>query len=105
MEGVEAALDQLAAELLFHGALEPGIGRAHAVRAGLLDDGDVDQQVVTAEPVLDQPLGSLLPAGGEFWYSPQKTTDTSTNLGPTSPLLTDMNDWSPGYGRYIRSTG
>jgi prepilin-type N-terminal cleavage/methylation domain-containing protein len=43
----------------------------------------------------------LLSAGGEFWYSPQKTTDTSTNLGPTSPLLTDMNDWSPGYGGTI----
>ena len=39
----------------------------------------------------------LLP-GGEAWASPQKLTDTSTNLGPTSPLLTDMNDWSPGYG-------
>jgi len=40
----------------------------------------------------------LLPAGGEAWSSPQKLTDLSTNLGPTSPLLTDMNDWSPGYG-------
>ncbi len=39
----------------------------------------------------------LLP-GGEPWYSPQKATDISTNVGPTSPLLTDMNDWSPGYG-------
>ena len=39
----------------------------------------------------------LLP-GGEAWSSPQKVTDVSTNLGPTSPLLTDMNDWSPGYG-------
>jgi prepilin-type N-terminal cleavage/methylation domain-containing protein len=37
-------------------------------------------------------------AGGEEWYSPQKTTDVSTNLGPISPLVTDMNDWSPGYG-------
>jgi prepilin-type N-terminal cleavage/methylation domain-containing protein len=42
----------------------------------------------------------LLP-GGEAWLSPQKLTDTSTNLGPTSPLLTDMNDWSPGYGGSI----
>lgn len=40
-------------------------------------------------------------AGGEAWTSPQKLTDTSTNLGPTSPLLTDMNDWSPGYGRSV----
>ncbi|HTL54689.1 MAG TPA: prepilin-type N-terminal cleavage/methylation domain-containing protein [Candidatus Limnocylindrales bacterium] len=39
----------------------------------------------------------LLP-GGEPWESPQKLTDISTNVGPTSPLLTDMNDWSPGYG-------
>ena len=39
----------------------------------------------------------LLP-GGEPWYSPQKLTDVSTNVGPTSPILTDMNDWSPGYG-------
>ncbi|HWW03361.1 MAG TPA: prepilin-type N-terminal cleavage/methylation domain-containing protein [Candidatus Acidoferrum sp.] len=39
----------------------------------------------------------LLP-GSEEWSSPQKLTDVSTNLSPTSPLLTDMNDWSPGYG-------
>jgi prepilin-type N-terminal cleavage/methylation domain-containing protein len=43
---------------------------------------------------------ALLP-GGEAWYSPQKATETSTNIGPTSPLLTDMNDWSPGYGGSI----
>src|SRR5271165_1119498 len=36
--------------------------------------------------------------GGEEWFSPQKLTEVSTNVGPTSPLLTDMNDWSPGYG-------
>src|SRR5258706_3655679 len=42
----------------------------------------------------------LLP-GGDYWYSPKKTTDTSPNLGPTSPLITDMNDWSPGYGGTI----
>jgi len=41
----------------------------------------------------------LLPAvGAEAWLSPQKLTETGTNLGPTSPLITDMNDWSPGYG-------
>jgi type II secretory pathway pseudopilin PulG len=39
--------------------------------------------------------------GGEVWFSPQKLTETGTNVGPTSPLLTDMNDWSPGYGRSI----
>lgn len=39
----------------------------------------------------------LLP-GGEAWYSPQKLTEVSTNIGPSSPILTDMNDWSPGYG-------
>ena len=39
--------------------------------------------------------------GGEVWFSPQKLTETSTNIGPTSPLLTDMNDWSPGYGGSI----
>ena len=39
----------------------------------------------------------LLP-NGEPWFSPQKLTEVSTNVGPTSPLLTDMNDWSPGYG-------
>jgi prepilin-type N-terminal cleavage/methylation domain-containing protein len=42
----------------------------------------------------------LLP-GGEVWFSPQKLTETTTNVGPTSPLLTDMNDWSPGYGGSI----
>ncbi len=40
---------------------------------------------------------SLLP-GGEEWFSPQKTTEVSTNVSPSSPLVTDMNDWSPGYG-------
>jgi prepilin-type N-terminal cleavage/methylation domain-containing protein len=42
----------------------------------------------------------LLP-GGELWWSPQKTTEVSTNIGPQTPLLTDMNDWSPGYGGSI----
>ena len=42
-----------------------------------------------------------VPANGEAWFSPQKLTDTSTNLGPTAPLLTDMNDWSAGYGSAI----
>ena len=43
----------------------------------------------------------LLP-GGDPWVSPQKTTDTaSTNVGPGVPLITDMNDWSPGYGRSV----
>jgi prepilin-type N-terminal cleavage/methylation domain-containing protein len=37
-------------------------------------------------------------ADGQPWFSPQKVTEISTNIGPTSPLLTDMNDWSPGYG-------
>jgi prepilin-type N-terminal cleavage/methylation domain-containing protein len=39
--------------------------------------------------------------GGEAWFSPQKLTDVSPNIGPGSPLLTDMNDWSPGYGGSI----
>jgi len=43
----------------------------------------------------------LLPGGGEAWYSPRRTTDISTNIGPTSPLISDMNDWSPGYGGSI----
>jgi prepilin-type N-terminal cleavage/methylation domain-containing protein len=42
----------------------------------------------------------LLP-NGEAWSSPAKLTDISTNLGPSSPLITDMNDWSPGYGGSI----
>jgi prepilin-type N-terminal cleavage/methylation domain-containing protein len=43
---------------------------------------------------------ALLPAG-EAWFSPQKLTETSTNISLSSPLLTDMNDWSPGYGGSI----
>ena len=43
---------------------------------------------------------ALLP-GGEAWFSPQKLTETSTNINSSSPLLTDMNDWSPGYGGSI----
>jgi prepilin-type N-terminal cleavage/methylation domain-containing protein len=42
---------------------------------------------------------------GEPWYSPQKLTETSTNLGPSSPLVTDMNDWSPGFGRSVAPHG
>jgi prepilin-type N-terminal cleavage/methylation domain-containing protein len=42
---------------------------------------------------------SLLP-GGEAWFSPQKLAD-GTNAGPTAPLITEMNDWSPGYGRSV----
>ncbi|PWU17742.1 MAG: hypothetical protein C5B50_10660 [Verrucomicrobia bacterium] len=41
------------------------------------------------------------PPAGEPWFSAQKLTDVSTNLGPASPLVTDMNDWSPGYGGSI----
>ena len=33
-------------------------------------------------------------ANGPVWTSPQKLTDSSTLV-----LLSDMNDWSPGYGR------
>jgi prepilin-type N-terminal cleavage/methylation domain-containing protein len=44
-------------------------------------------------------------AGGEAWFSPQKLSDISTNLGPTSPLITEMNDWSPGYGRSVAPHG
>ncbi len=40
----------------------------------------------------------LLP-GGEAWVSPQKLTDVPTNGVVEVPLLTDMNDWSPGFGR------
>jgi prepilin-type N-terminal cleavage/methylation domain-containing protein len=43
---------------------------------------------------------TLLP-GSEPWWSPLKLTDTSTNLGPASPLLTDMNNWSPGFGASV----
>jgi prepilin-type N-terminal cleavage/methylation domain-containing protein len=42
-----------------------------------------------------------VPPGGEAWYSPHKATETSTNAGPNSPLVTEMNDWSPGYGSAI----
>jgi len=47
----------------------------------------------------------LLPAGGEAWVSPQKLTDSSTNSGPSFPLLTDMNDWSPGFGGTVAPHG
>ena len=43
---------------------------------------------------------ALLP-GGEAWYSPQKLTDNTPLVGPSSPLVTDLNDWSPGYGGSI----
>jgi hypothetical protein len=42
-----------------------------------------------------------VPAGGEAWISPQKLTETSTNLSSASPLLTEMNDWSSGYSSVI----
>jgi type II secretory pathway pseudopilin PulG len=34
------------------------------------------------------------------WVSPQKTTDN-----PTLPLVTDLNDWSPGYGKSFAPHG
>ena len=40
-----------------------------------------------------------VPANGQPWVSPQRLTDTG--IGPTSALLTDMNDWSTGYGSAI----
>jgi prepilin-type N-terminal cleavage/methylation domain-containing protein len=42
-----------------------------------------------------------VPIGGESWQSPQKLTDLSTNLSPASPLITEMNTWSPGYASAI----
>jgi prepilin-type N-terminal cleavage/methylation domain-containing protein len=42
--------------------------------------------------------------GGEAWYSPLRTTG-DTNIGPNSPLVTEMNDWSPGYGRSVAPHG
>jgi prepilin-type N-terminal cleavage/methylation domain-containing protein len=38
--------------------------------------------------------------GGEAWRSPQRTSGDA-GMDPTSPLVTEMNDWSPGYGRSI----
>jgi len=40
----------------------------------------------------------LLATNGAYWSSPQKTTDTGSNINSGTPLITDMNDWSPGYG-------
>jgi prepilin-type N-terminal cleavage/methylation domain-containing protein len=42
-----------------------------------------------------------VPANGEAWISPQKLTDTSTNLNSVSPLITELNDWSSGYSSSI----
>jgi len=42
-----------------------------------------------------------VPANGEAWTSPQKLTDTATNLNALSPLITELNDWSPGYGSAV----
>ena len=42
-----------------------------------------------------------VPAKGEAWLSPQKLTDTGIDLGPSFPLLTEMNNWSTGYASAI----
>ena len=46
-------------------------------------------------------LKALPDSSLELEWHTMKQTETSTNIGPTSPLLTDMNDWSPGYGGSI----
>ncbi len=43
-------------------------------------------------------------SGGEPWISPQKTTG-SPEVDLTSPLVTEMNDWSPGYGKSVAPHG
>jgi type II secretory pathway pseudopilin PulG len=42
-----------------------------------------------------------VPTGGEMWISPQKLTETGTNVGPTAPLIVEANNWSAGYGSAI----
>jgi prepilin-type N-terminal cleavage/methylation domain-containing protein len=39
-----------------------------------------------------------LPGNSAAWVSPQKTTDPGTSGVPILVLLSDINDWSPGYG-------
>jgi prepilin-type N-terminal cleavage/methylation domain-containing protein len=51
---------------------------------------------------------SALLAGGAVWYSPRKTTDAPPpalfdNGGLV--LVTDLNDWSPGYGKTFAPHG
>ena len=41
------------------------------------------------------------PPNGETWISPQRLTDTSTNLNSAFALLTEMNVWSSGYSSVI----
>jgi prepilin-type N-terminal cleavage/methylation domain-containing protein len=38
--------------------------------------------------------------GGEPWVSPQKLAG-EPGIDPTTPLITELNDWSPGYGRSV----
>ena len=42
-----------------------------------------------------------VPANGEAWVSPQKLTETSTNLSAGFPLVTELNTWSSGYSSAI----
>lgn len=53
------------------------------------------------------PWPALL-SGGAIWYSPRKTTDVppATLFGDrTVVLVTDLNDWSPGYGKTFAPHG
>src|SRR6185369_4699250 len=64
-QGGDVAQGELAVEALFDRALEGRVRGADAVRAELLDDRHVDEEVVAARPRLDQRLQRLLAAGGE----------------------------------------
>jgi len=47
-------------------------------------------------------------AGGAVWYSPRKTTDVPPPTlfqDRTVVLVTDLNDWSPGYGKTFAPHG
>lgn len=46
-----------------------------------------------------------VPAGGEAWVSPRRTAGDGTNSNPSLPILTEMNDWSPGYGTSVAPHG
>jgi prepilin-type N-terminal cleavage/methylation domain-containing protein len=42
-----------------------------------------------------------VPANGEAWVSPQKLTETSTNMSAGFPLITELNVWSSGYSSAV----
>jgi prepilin-type N-terminal cleavage/methylation domain-containing protein len=75
----------------------PSLGAPFNTQAGWLDQG---YGYVLGYNYLGGHANTPWPPiiGDATWLSPQKATSDSVNSDPLAPLLTELNDWSAGYG-------